>query len=307
MQKAVIIPSLGGDSLSSCAECLTHQETRPDKILLVLSGAAHDPEVPEDVDILRFRQRLGFAAAINRGIGALERDIEFIALLNDDAFVSPSWLDVLVEGLREHPEAGSVQGTVLDAAGNRIDGRGIGFDHFGLPYQLDHGVGFASDPPDGHEIPGASATAVLYRRSALESVRLPGGDYFDEHFDSYVEDVDMALRLRRKGWTARWQGGAVCRHAASSSGKKLRYRRPWWILSNRWRMLGANLTAGAVLINFPRFLRGDLRAARHLVAEDSAALPAALLLGPAIPFLLAGGLLRPSPGPRTRRLPEDSR
>ena len=59
---------------------------------------------------------------------------------------------------------------------------------------------------------GACAGAALYRRApALEL----GG--FDERFFLYLEDVDLALRLRLAGWTCIYEP-AVALHAGEGSG-----------------------------------------------------------------------------------------
>ena len=62
------------------------------------------------------------------------------------------------------------------------------------------------------EVFGACAGAALYRRApALEL----GG--FDERFFLYLEDVDLALRLRLAGWTCVYEP-AVALHAGEGSG-----------------------------------------------------------------------------------------
>jgi hypothetical protein len=55
----------------------------------------------------------------------------------------------------------------------------------------------------------------VYRRSAVLAV---GG--FDERYFAYLEDVDLALRLRLAGWTCRYEP-AVALHAAQGSSGAL--------------------------------------------------------------------------------------
>jgi GT2 family glycosyltransferase len=65
------------------------------------------------------------------------------------------------------------------------------------------------------EVFGACAGAALYRREALLCA---GG--FDERYFAYLEDVDLALRLRLAGWTCRYEP-AVAYHAGEGSSHQL--------------------------------------------------------------------------------------
>ena len=65
------------------------------------------------------------------------------------------------------------------------------------------------------EVFGACAGAALYRR---EAVRAVGG--FDERYFAYLEDVDLALALRRAGWRCRYVP-AVALHAGEGSSAQL--------------------------------------------------------------------------------------
>ena len=65
------------------------------------------------------------------------------------------------------------------------------------------------------EVFGACAGAALYRRAAVLEV---GG--FDERYFAYLEDVDLALRLRLAGWRCRYEP-AVALHAGEGSSHQL--------------------------------------------------------------------------------------
>jgi GT2 family glycosyltransferase len=111
------------------------------------------------------------------------------------------------------------------------------------------GTGAGAEP---REVFGVSATAAVYRRSALAEVGL-----FDEALVSWYEDVDLATRLRAAGWRALHVPGARARHAGGATGR----RRPWrygrLLYANRWlavaRLLGRRFPAAV-----PRLLARDL-------------------------------------------------
>jgi GT2 family glycosyltransferase len=77
------------------------------------------------------------------------------------------------------------------------------------------------------EVFGACGGAALYRRSA---VREAGA--FDERFFSYLEDVDLALRLQLAGWRCAYEPRAVARHAGGGSSDALSKPVAYWTARN---------------------------------------------------------------------------
>ncbi|HSN55045.1 MAG TPA: glycosyltransferase [Candidatus Sulfomarinibacteraceae bacterium] len=301
---AVVIPSLGGANLEACLAGVSALEPRPAAVLVVLSGGAPPPPPAPRLEVLSFDRRLGFAAAVNAALDHLGDPVDPIALLNDDAGPEPGWLAALEAALDADPTLAAVQGTVTDAAGLRVDGRGIALDPFGLPIQVDRGVDVEPEPGTRRPVTAVSATAALYRTEALEQTRLRDGSLLDPGFGAYHEDLDLGLRLRRLGWEAAWVPGARASHLGSASGRRLRWRHPWWLLANRWRALAGNLSGPALAVALPRLLRGELRALRTLARDNPRAPLVALGTTAALPWLLARGLVRRSPGPRLGTLRE---
>ncbi len=315
---ALIIPSLGSPTLASCLEAVTALTPGPDHIVVVLSGTSGEgPDIP-GVEVLHSPKRLGFAEAVNRGITATINDHAYVGLLNDDAMPSPGWLNHLLDSLERNDRFGAVQGTVSDYDTHinqetrsdqetRIDGRGIEFDRFGLPVQIDRGRRLEEEGHESQAIPAASATACVYRSEALRSVALSPIEFFDSSYGSYHEDLDLGLRLLRNGWLAAWVPQSGCRHLGSASGFSLRWRHPWWLLANRWRALAGNLKPVATVRLVPRLLRGELRATRTLLRINRRVALVAPLVFMLLPFLLLSGWLRTSPGKRLNSIPEFAR
>jgi GT2 family glycosyltransferase len=273
-------------------------------MVLVLSGGAAPPDQLDRCRLVRSTPRLGFAAAVNRGLNDLGYEIESVAVLNDDALPGPEWLARLVGVLEERKNVAAVQGTVLTADGTRVDGRGIELDRWGLPVQTDRDEPFSDDHGERPLI-AVSATACVLRMQALRQIALTNRQFFDEAFDSYHEDLDLGLRLRRTGWHAVWTGGAAARHLGSASGGAFGWRHPWWLLANRWRVLAGNFTPGTLVRAAPRLLRGEVRAANTLARSNPRALPAAAATLVSLPWLMLRGWLRSSAGPRLDALPEN--
>jgi len=299
MSSALIIPTLGGGQLDRCLGAVRTLSPAPDRVVVVHSGdTVHPTPLPSGIELLRRSGRLGFAAAVNLGVAAVAGSAEEIALLNDDAVPHPSWLGQLSGWLRQDPELGAVQGTITDEAGQKVDGRGVSIDTYGLPVQRDRGAPADIEPAGSQRVVAVSGTAALFRTQALQQARLAREVMLDVSFDSYFEDLDLGLRLRRLGWSSLWVADARCQHLGSITGRRMSWRHPWWLLTNRWRCWAGNLTRRALLTALPRLLRGELRAARTLMRANPRT---ALVAGPAlaaIPWLACAGWRRQTPGPR---------
>jgi GT2 family glycosyltransferase len=253
---SIVLPTLGRSPL--LAECLRslRAEAGSDRELIVVaqggverppSGGAAGEEAPGERWI-RAERPLGFAGAVNLGVGAATAP--YVAVMNDDAVVEPGWLAALEAALDADPEVASAQG--LNLAGNgpsgpgagvagdgrpapggagappTVDGRGLAWNRWLQAVQIGHGEP-AGEADDGtREVFGVSATAALYRHAALLAVArpapsTPGGvgprgaapEVFDSRLGTYYEDADLALRLRAAGHRALSVPSARVWHAGS--------------------------------------------------------------------------------------------
>ena len=201
----------------------------------------------------------------------------------------------------------------------RIDGCGLGWNRWWQAIQIGHGeplpapgaAAAASPPATGLapplpassgpagsdqapaaavapvEIFGVSATAALFRRSALERVAL-GGEVFDPRLVSYYEDSELAGRLRAAGFSALLVPAARARHLGSASGRTAAAGRERWrlIYGNRY-LAAARLLGRGLWPRLPRMLLRDLldvagpAALRHaLLRRDRRPLPGDRGTGP---------------------------
>jgi GT2 family glycosyltransferase len=167
--------------------------------VIVIDNASRDDSAERaraacpQVEVVRLDTNVGFAAANNAGIRMLD-DCDLIALLNPDAVADPTWLEHLVRAAIAHPEHASFASTVERADGSgTLESAGDVYHVYGTAWPGRRGMP-ASAPLPGGDVFGASACAVLYRRSWLLHV---GG--FDERYFCYFEDVDLSLRLQVAG------------------------------------------------------------------------------------------------------------
>jgi GT2 family glycosyltransferase len=174
------------------------------------------------VKLIASTENLGFGAAVN--LVAARTSSRWLAPANADVRLDPGALErLLVEG-EGHPEAGAIAPRLILPDGST--------QHSVYPFptipftvayvlgalavsrRLSHrwclGPGF--DPSSRREVPWAVGAFLLVRRAAWDQA---GG--FDERQWMYAEDLDLGWRLRRAGWTARYEPDARIGHAESAA------------------------------------------------------------------------------------------
>ena len=217
----VIVNFNGGMLLGECLRHLRAQTRRPERVIVVdnasRDGSADrlENDYPE-IEVVRLDRNLGFAAANNVAVRRAG-EVEWLALLNPDAFPEPDWLERLLAAAQAHPECASFGARLVDAGDpGRLDGTGDVYHASGLAWRRDHGRPIASGTSEAGEIFASCAAAALYRREAFCEA---GG--FDESYFCYFEDVDLGFRLRLLGYGCRYVPDAVVRHVGSAvTGKR---------------------------------------------------------------------------------------
>lgn len=214
----LIVNYNAGPALRRCLAQLAAQDETDFEVIVVDNGSTDGSLAKARhavVDDGRFRfdeakVNLGFAAGNNRA--AATAGAPWLALLNPDAFPGPGWLGALLGATRRHPQAAMFGSTQLQAGDpERLDGAGDRYFCTGLAWRGGHGWPSANLPPEG-PVFGPCAAAALYR---AEAFRAAGG--FDEDFFCYVEDVDLAFRLRLAGHGAIQVPAAVVHHVGGAS------------------------------------------------------------------------------------------
>ena len=165
-----------------------------------------------------------YCRANNLGIAKSKGD--YIAILNNDTKVDKNWLIELIKVIIRDDKIGAVGSKILF-----MDGRIQSVGHVELPHYNwgDRGL-FEEDRQQYNqimEVQSISNCSALYRRKALNKVGM-----FDEDFNMYMEDVDMAFRLRRKGWKILFVPTSIAYHKLHGSQQTAALRQ-FHILKNR--------------------------------------------------------------------------
>jgi GT2 family glycosyltransferase len=226
-----VIPNWNGWRwLPGCLASLTSQTRAPERVVVVDNGSSDESlqllaaSYPE-VEVIALDRNTGFAHAANRGIEAVSS--EAVALVNTDVQLEADWLERVTAVLERDAGLGAVACKMTDLQDPRLlYDAGDVLRRDGVCEQRGR---FTRD--DGrYDAPGelfaACAGAALYRREAVLSV---GG--FDERFFSYLEDVDLGLRLQLAGWRCAYEP-AVALHAGGGSSWQLERTVATWVERN---------------------------------------------------------------------------
>ncbi|MEY9964984.1 N-acetylglucosaminyl-diphospho-decaprenol L-rhamnosyltransferase [Streptacidiphilus sp. MAP12-16] len=247
MLDVVIVNWNTGDRLQACLRSIERSDRSvlPVDQVVVVDNASHDGsaeglELPSlRVTTVHNRRNLGFAAACNQG--AAHCSGTYLLFLNPDTELYPDTLRTVGEFMRTQEAAvvGICGGRMLDERGQP----GISCSRFptltsyiGTMTGLDRALP-AVFPP--HHLAAAELTGSgavdqvigafsLVRRSLFDDL---GG--FDERFFLYQEDVDFALRARRRGWLSYYLSDARVQHIGNVSSDQIRGLRLSYSLCSR--------------------------------------------------------------------------
>jgi GT2 family glycosyltransferase len=227
------------EEIRSCIEAVLLSEFDGFELIYMEN---HNPDSPSLVDRVRERfghdsrlrivtadSNLGYAGGHNRFFA--ETHTELLMVLNPDAILHPGFLTHIVRPFVD-PRVGAVTGKMLkpfrNSNGERVlDGTGIILSHSRRgrergQHEVDRG-----QYDRQLRVFGVSGTAAVYRKSALEAVKLGGEEYFDPDFFAYWEDLDLSWRLRLRGYECMYVPEAIVEHARAASASK------WGILHFR--------------------------------------------------------------------------
>ncbi len=227
---AIIILNWNGkEHLETCLSSVLRLSGASPRVVLVDNGSRDDSvsfvrKGFPSVEVIKTGANLGFAEGNNIGIREVLRDstIQYVAVLNNDTEVDPEWLQEMIAVAESDDRIGAVaskmknyyQREVFDSTGDyllpnalKVVTRGSG----------EHDTG---QYDQAEECFSARAGAALYRRTMLDDIAVRG-DYFASRFFAYVEDTDLSVRARLRGWKIMYAPKAVVYHKVSATTKKM--------------------------------------------------------------------------------------
>ncbi|MFD1956280.1 glycosyltransferase family 2 protein [Paenibacillus thailandensis] len=201
--------------IGNCLSAVLRQSHAPERIVVV-DNASADRTVElvkryGEVQLIANDINNGFAGGQNQAIAAAAES-DYVLVLNPDVTLDPRYIEYIVAVMENDPEVGSATGKLVHALDPSVmDSAGIGMrerDRQGY----DLGAGEQAELwNEERNVFGVSGAAAVYRMAMIRDISLDG-QFFDEQFFAYKEDVDVAWRAQTLGWTARYVPQALALH-----------------------------------------------------------------------------------------------
>lgn len=170
------------------------------------------------INLIFNKENLGFTRGNNLILRQLLQQPnipEYIALLNNDTVIEPTWLKNLLQSAKTH-QAGIVASKMIDYfEREKMDNAGHMMLNTGEVIPVGHGQPVSNFNIATENI-GACAGAALYSTKMLVDIGI-----FDEHFTTGYEDAEFGIRAVVAGYKSWYEPSAVVYHKMGQSIKKI--------------------------------------------------------------------------------------
>jgi GT2 family glycosyltransferase len=296
-----IVTYNSAEHIISCLQAVFAQSYPIAQVIVVdnaSTDATHNLLEPysEKALLLYNECNIGFAPAHNQ---ALFHSIgDYVLVLNPDVILQHDYVAHLIEFMSSRTQVGSTAGKLLlKSSPSTIDSTGLvinkarrAFDRYAGKVDPLTEKQFTGQlqKDENVEIFGVSGAAAMYSRNMIAEVMLEG-QFFDEAFFAYKEDVDVAWRAQLYGWTSFYVPQAVAYHergwkSGSRSKQPLFIRRYSYI--NRYRMMLKNDQLFFIIRHIFYIISFELASFGYILIREPALLNSWVMLFRDLPHIL---------------------
>jgi N-acetylglucosaminyl-diphospho-decaprenol L-rhamnosyltransferase len=180
------------------------------------------------LDVRQLRRNLGFGGAANLGISATDGDV--VALLNPDVLVpEPSAIDRLAWNFDDFQVAVAAPALMLPDGSIQDSARFVPTPANLVQRRFVSRRAGSVDVDAASDVAWVVGAAMLIRKAAFYEIA-----GFDPRYHIYFEDVDLSVRLRRRGWVIRYDPNVTLVHEHAGAS-----RQSFLAWSTRQHMLSA--------------------------------------------------------------------
>jgi GT2 family glycosyltransferase len=238
LRASIIVPNQKEELLSSFLESNVKSFDFTQDELIIVSSVSRLQRWKErypEVVFIQLDTNHGFAATVNTGLRRARGT--YLGTVNDDTVLSKQWIQKCVSHFDQNvatvtPLICTPDGAV-ESCGIDVHSMGRAIVHKDLP---ESGIRVSQT---------FNGACVLFQRDALEEVGL-----FDERFHSYLEDIDLGLRMSRKAWKHLAVSDVSITHFGQQTSKHMSSYKHWLDVRNWWLVLLKNFSVGHWIQNF---------------------------------------------------------
>lgn len=269
---SVIIVTWNSEAtLPACLSSVRGQDYKAYEIIIVDNGSTDgtlSSIACSGIRLIENGRNLGFSKANNQALAIACG--EYVLLLNSDAVIAPGYFSAMIPFFERDPRLGSASGKILRPSGdgvNVLDSTGLQMQHWRLlPCDRGEGETDRGQYDEAALVFGAPGACALYRRTALEEAA-SGQEFLDEDFFAYYEDVDLAWRMRRRGWKAVYVPAAIAYHRKKGPNGKAPFIQVKGFTNRYWCYI-KNALPSEFLVYAPAAVCWEiLRICRKLILE----------------------------------------
>ncbi|TBR16958.1 glycosyltransferase [bacterium] len=254
----IVVTRKNGDYLASCLKSVSAQTYHTLEVSVIDNS----------------QKNLFYCQALNQGIAKTSG--EFVLCLNDDVILEPTFVEEALKGFALNSDIGMVSGKILRMDKQTLDSTGLFLTCWRTAKERGYGKkDYGQFDKPGH-IFGVNGAVAFYRRRMLDEIKI-NGEYFDQDFRIFYEDLDIAWRAQRFGWkgyylpkaiachvrggTVRKEGGVNKKHARRYIADELYVD----LTKNRYLTIIKNETLLKFILFFPFIIAYDLLAWAHVL------------------------------------------
>ncbi len=203
---AIIVTHNSKGVIRKCLDFIQAQ-THPVEELIIVDSGSYDTgyldslQTTVSTHVIK-TSNIGFAKGNNLGVERLDQQLDIILFLNPDTFLAPTFIKQVVEKFQNNENISVLSGKLLgfdihtNNPNGRIDSAGIYRKWYGRWYDRGHG-----ELDDGRYnkqmlVPALCGALLCIRTRVLHQL---DGPLFDADFFMYKEDIELSIRIRKKG------------------------------------------------------------------------------------------------------------
>lgn len=272
-----IVTYNSAQDIEACLEAVCRQSHQVAHIIIVDNASSDDTlerirsyrdRTQAEIRLIENQMNTGFAPAHNQAMRQVDTD--YVLVLNPDVILGVRYVELLVKVMQHNPEIGSATGLLVQNSDpGVVDSTGLVMNRIWRAF--DRGAGQpVKQWKQSAEVFGVSGAAAMYARKMIMDISLQG-EFFDEDFFAYKEDVDVAWRARLLGWKAYFcaEAESVHKRGWKKGGRDaipLFVRKHSFI--NRYKMIYKNLFGWDWLKNLPQFLVYEIAVHGYILLRE---------------------------------------